>query len=195
MTALAGGLLLDLALGGKPYPTLVARDGLLIGEVATRSGLSRKALRLYEARGILPPSRRTPSGYRTYPLDVLGVLHFIAQARRLGLTLAEIGSVVALRSAKPGPCVHVRALLERKVADLDNLRRELRRILDSWDASSQRRGVVCQHIEGEGGETSWRESHSAQPARPAPRSSWKAIPSASAKTRTSSSSRKRNGTC
>src|SRR5438132_9695427 len=96
----------------------MARDGLLIGEVATRSGLSRKALRLYEARGILPPSRRTPSGYRTYPLEVVGVLHFVAQARRLGLTLAEIGSIVALRCSKPGPCVHVRALLERKVADL-----------------------------------------------------------------------------
>src|SRR5207245_3572684 len=167
--------------------------GLLIGEVAARSGLSRKALRLYEARGILPPSRRTPSGYRTYPSDVVGVLHFVAQARRLGLTLAEIGSIVALRRAKPGPCVHVRALLERKVADLDNLRRELRRILDSWDASSQRRGVVCQHIEGEGGDTSWRKSHSALPARHVPKSSWKAIPSAPARTRTSSSSRKRSG--
>jgi len=170
----------------------MARDGLLIGEVSTRSGLSRKALRLYEARGILPPSRRTPSGYRTYPLEVVGVLHFITQARRLGLTLAVIGSIVALRCSKPGPCVHVRTLLERKVADLDNLRRELRHILDSWDASSRRRGVVCQRIEANGGDTTWRESRSAQPARPAPRSSWKATPSVSAKTRTLSSSRKRN---
>ena len=78
----------------------MARDGLLIGEVATRSGLSRKALRLYKARGILPPSRRTPSGYRTYPLEVVGVLHFVAQARRLGLTLAEIGNIVAPRPAR-----------------------------------------------------------------------------------------------
>src|SRR6266852_807975 len=84
------------------------RNGLLIGEVAARRGLSRKALRLYEARGILPTPRRTPSGYRTYPVDVLGVLHFVTQARRLGLTLREIGSIVALRCAKPGPCVHVR---------------------------------------------------------------------------------------
>src|SRR4029453_13319842 len=32
----------------------VSRDGLLIGEIAKRSGASRKALRLYEAAGILP---------------------------------------------------------------------------------------------------------------------------------------------
>jgi len=107
------------------------QNGLLIGEVAARSGVSRKALRLYEARGILPKPRRTPSGYRAYPVDVLGVLHFVTQARRLGLTLSEIGTIVALRCAKPGPCVHVRALLERKVVELDSLRRELRRILDS----------------------------------------------------------------
>jgi MerR family copper efflux transcriptional regulator len=118
----------------------MARDGLLIGEVAERSGLSRKALRLYESRGILPPPRREPSGYRRYPEDALGVLYFVAQARRLGLTLTEIGSIVALRCSKPGPCVHVRALLERKVADLDNVRRELRRILNSWDASRSSAG-------------------------------------------------------
>ena len=68
------------------------RSGLLIGAIAARSGLSRKALRLYEARGILPPSRRTSSGYRFYPAEVVGLLTFVGRARRLGLTLAEIGS-------------------------------------------------------------------------------------------------------
>src|SRR5262249_57153745 len=57
---------------------------LTIGDVATRSGVSRKALRLYEARGIVSKPRRTPAGYRVYEADVLGVLHFVAQARRLG---------------------------------------------------------------------------------------------------------------
>ena len=33
-------------------------DGLLIGQVASRSGVSRKALRFYERAGILPPPRR-----------------------------------------------------------------------------------------------------------------------------------------
>jgi hypothetical protein len=58
--------------------------GLLIAEVATRTGVSRKALRLYEARGILPPARRTASDYRRYPADVLAFLTFVGQARRLG---------------------------------------------------------------------------------------------------------------
>ena len=90
------------------------RNGLLIGAVAARSGLSRKALRLYEARGILPAPRREPSGYRRYPADVLKLLTFVGQARRLGLTLAEIKHIVVLRRSGSAPCTHLRALLEQK---------------------------------------------------------------------------------
>ncbi|MDO8478263.1 MAG: MerR family DNA-binding transcriptional regulator [Candidatus Rokubacteria bacterium] len=39
-------------------------SGLLIGKVAKRSGVSRKAVRLYEPRGILPPARRAPKSRR-----------------------------------------------------------------------------------------------------------------------------------
>ena len=96
-------------------------NGLLIGEVAAQSGLSRKALRLYEARGILLPPRREPSGYRRYPGDVLPLLSFVGQARRLGLTLSEIKHIVGLRRSGSAPCVHVRALLEQKAADLEGM--------------------------------------------------------------------------
>ena len=96
-------------------------SGLLIGEVAARSGLSRKALRLYESRGILSPPKRTPSGYRRYPVDVLRLFAFISQARRVGLTLGEIQHIVALRREGAAPCVHVRALLRQKAADLEGM--------------------------------------------------------------------------
>jgi DNA-binding transcriptional MerR regulator len=59
----------------------VERDGLLISEVARRTGASRKALRIYETVGILAPPRRTPSGYRLYTADSLAVLSFLRQAR------------------------------------------------------------------------------------------------------------------
>jgi MerR family copper efflux transcriptional regulator len=61
----------------------MTRDGLLIGEVAAKSGVSRKALRLYETAGILSPPRRTASGYRTYGTETLAILAFVARARRL----------------------------------------------------------------------------------------------------------------
>ena len=97
----------------------MAPPGLLIGEVAARSGVTRKAVRLYEARGILPRAVRTRAGYRVYPADVLGVLTFVGQARRLGLSLAEIAHVAALRRSGAAPCTHVRRLLELKELGVD----------------------------------------------------------------------------
>jgi len=159
-------------------------NGLLIGEVATRSGVSRKALRLYEARGILPPARRTSSGYRCYPSDVLALLTFVGQARQLGLTLAEIRHIVALRRAGAAPCVHVRALIEQKAADLEAMLAGLRDILASWHTTKGRSAAVCPHIETKGGDTRWNDSRSARNARNARKSLLTAIPSASARTRT-----------
>ena len=53
-------------------------DGRTVGELSAKSGVGRKALRLYEARRILPTPRRTPAGYRLYPPDTLDLLTFVA---------------------------------------------------------------------------------------------------------------------
>jgi MerR family transcriptional regulator, copper efflux regulator len=167
----------------------MAERALTIGEVAERSGVSRRALRLYEARGIVSKPRRTPAGYRVYDAEVLGILHFVSQARRLGLTLKEIGRIVALRSAKSGPCMQLRALLEQKLADLESLRREVKKILNSWDAS---RAGRCQPIQG--GKLPWTKSHPAPVRALGPKTPSFAIPTAVVKTTTPSVSRRRNGT-
>src|SRR5262250_576101 len=130
-------------------------DGLLVGELAAKSGVGRKAMRLYEARRILPTPRRTPAGYRLYPPDTVHLLAFVGRARRLGLTLSEIAHIVALRRAGSPPCVHVRGLLEQKASDLKGMLRELRRILGSWRVGDGQAAVVCPLIEAKGGDTTW----------------------------------------
>ena len=132
----------------------MARDGLLIGQVAAQSGVSRKALRLYEAAGILPPSRRTTAGYRVYGGDTLSILTFVTRARRLGFRLDEIKDVVQMRRSGRCPCPHVLELVRDKVADLDRtladlteLRRGLRELLKSARASRRGPAAVCHHIE------------------------------------------------
>src|SRR5258707_10219129 len=98
----------------------MGRDSLLIGEVASRSGVSRKALRLYERTGILPASRRTGAGYRVYGPDILTILAFVAQAQRLGFHLDELKEVVQNNRSGPCPRPHFLYLLRQKVADLDH---------------------------------------------------------------------------
>jgi len=161
----------------------MGRQALLIGEVAAKSGLSRKALRLYEAAGILAPPTRTPSGYRLYDADTLALLTFVTRARRLGLTLAEIREVVAIRRAGRVPCPHVRTLIERKARELRQTLRALRGLLASWRAQGDGEAAVCPHIEAKGGEGPWNtfESRSARRVGRAPRSSSTATTSTSAR--------------
>ena len=116
--------------------------------------MSRKALRLYEAMGILPPPARTEAGYRVYGEDVLALLRFVSQARRLGFSLAEIREIVAIRRSGRPPCPHVQDLVRQKVATLDQtlrelaaIRRALHAMLASWRSQGTRAAVVCPHIE------------------------------------------------
>ncbi|MDN5923886.1 MAG: MerR family transcriptional regulator [Xanthomonadales bacterium] len=67
---------------------------LLIGQIAERTGLSAKALRLYEKRGLLQPDARSASGYRLYGAKALARLAEISVLKRVGFSLAEIGKLL-----------------------------------------------------------------------------------------------------
>jgi DNA-binding transcriptional MerR regulator len=132
----------------------MSRNGLLVGEVVRRSGASRKALRLWEAAGILPSPRRTPSGYRLYDATALDLLAFVRRAQGLGFTLDEIKEIVEIRRAGNRPCPHVRELVRRKAATLDRrladlvaVRDGLRALLKGWREVPGGAAVVCPHIE------------------------------------------------
>jgi DNA-binding transcriptional MerR regulator len=135
----------------------MSTDGLLIGEVAKRTGATRKALRLYEEAGVLAAPRRTTSGYRIYGLDTLDLLAFVRQAQRLGFTLAEIKEIVSIKRAGRAPCPHVRDLVRRKadhmdqrIRDLTEVRDDLRALLNGWRSKGLGSAAVCPHIEKTG---------------------------------------------
>lgn len=133
-----------------------ARGVLTIGRAARQAGLSPKALRLYEAQGLLPPPARTEAGYRLFTSEDVAVLRFIRQARSLGLRLDEIREILALQRQGAQPCEKVIGLLDaridridRTIADLTSLRRMLVDARNSASAESDSGGeaVVCCIIE------------------------------------------------
>lgn len=106
---------------------------LRIGQVAERTGMSAKALRLYEARGLLKPCSHSPSGYRLYGPDALQRLMQIALLKRAGFSLAEMGLLLARDGHKAAEVLATRiATLERdltaKSKVLDSLRLAARRL-------------------------------------------------------------------
>jgi DNA-binding transcriptional MerR regulator len=72
-------------------------DGLLtVAEVSRRTGLSRKALRVYEESGIVVPTRRTDAGYRLYDAEALQRLELLRRAKVLGLHLREMSEFLEI---------------------------------------------------------------------------------------------------
>jgi DNA-binding transcriptional MerR regulator len=93
-----------------------------IGEFASASRLSAKALRLYGETGLLPPAWVDPdSGYRYYRLEQLHGATLIALLRRAGMPLAEI------RTFLREPSLERVEAYEREVADEAAERRQVLR--------------------------------------------------------------------
>ena len=90
-----------------------------IGELARVTGTSAKTIRFYEGEGLMPEPLRTPSGYRSYDGESVGRIEFILKAKRLGLSLNDILGILRLHDAKESTCVHVRGLVEQKIAEVE----------------------------------------------------------------------------
>lgn len=124
-----------------------------IGALAAATNVSAKTLRFYEAEGLLPAPDRTLGGYRDYDQAAVGRVRFIRQAQAAGLTLAQIGEVLAIRDDGQPPCRHVGELVdqrltdvERRLAELEHTRRELvalRGRLDELDPADCGETDIC----------------------------------------------------
>jgi len=57
--------------------------------------VATSALRFYEAEGLVMPAGRTAVGYRLYDPEQIARVRFIRHAQRLGLSLAEVGELLA----------------------------------------------------------------------------------------------------
>ncbi|WP_086830850.1 MerR family transcriptional regulator [Streptomyces sp. NRRL B-24572] len=78
------------------------KDLITIGELAARTGLSPKALRLYGARGLLSPARVDPrTGFRRYGLAQVERARRIALLRATGMPLDRIAAVLDADGAEP----------------------------------------------------------------------------------------------
>lgn len=75
-------------------------DRILIGDFARASGLTPKALRLYDEMGLLTPAEVDPvSGYRWYATHQLDRARLVARLRLVGMPLARIRVVAELPPA------------------------------------------------------------------------------------------------
>jgi DNA-binding transcriptional MerR regulator len=96
-----------------------------VGELASRAGVSVRALHHYDALGLLVPSRRTGSGHRVYGVREIRRLQQIRSLQELGLTLDEIRACLDRRGESVGKVIarQVSRLRERIRAETELLER------------------------------------------------------------------------
>ena len=140
------------------------RRMLKIGEVSKRSGIGIEALRFYEKSGLLDKPSRTFSGYRVYGPEILERLAFIKQAQALGFSLDEIKRIVDDARTGQSPCDEVREIVSRRLEELDERMREMRRYrkelagtLEEWNKVGRAPGHICGLIESSHVEHSAKE--------------------------------------
>src|SRR3546814_3482470 len=86
---------------------------------------------------LLPRPARTAANYRDYGEAELGRLSFIRRARDLGFSLDQVRALLKLSDDRSQDCASVDRIagahlleIDRKLADLTALRRELKAVID-----------------------------------------------------------------
>jgi len=122
-----------------------------IGELARSAGVTLRALRFYQSKGLLSPSRDGQA--RVYGVADRERLELILQGKRLGFTLHEIREM--LRARADGPentlpisrkkCTEQINLLERQRRDIERALCELREIYSAMFRAALGGAVANDH--------------------------------------------------
>jgi Cu(I)-responsive transcriptional regulator len=108
-----------------------------IGGLARETATKAETIRYYERINLLPAPDRTNGNYRIYRAEHLARLSFIRRARGLGFSIEQVREILTMADDRNRSCAGVDAIarqhlaeVERKIADLKAMRRELSTIID-----------------------------------------------------------------
>jgi MerR family copper efflux transcriptional regulator len=101
---------------------------LTVGRLAKKAGVNLQTVRYYEKRRLIPPPKRTASGYRQYSPDMVRRILFIKRAQELGFSLREIHELLSLRRMSSNTCSQVRQRTEEKINEIEKKIDSLKRV-------------------------------------------------------------------
>ena len=126
----------------EPQSGVHPTDCITIGEFARETGVTLRALRFYQSKGLLAPQRDGHA--RIFSSEDRARLALIQQGIRLGFTLCEIRAMLAAVGRDCArltigrkKCVEQIRLLERQRRDLEQAIAELRQIYSAMFIASE----------------------------------------------------------
>jgi Cu(I)-responsive transcriptional regulator len=119
---------------------------LTIGVLAKAADTKVETVRYYERIGLLPKPARTAGNYRAYSDSHRRRLSFIRRSRDLGFSIEQVRALLGLADQRDRDCGAVDSIakehlaeVERKIADLNALQAELRKVIGQC-----RRGSIAE---------------------------------------------------
>jgi MerR family copper efflux transcriptional regulator len=113
-----------------------------IGLLARQASCTVPTIRYYEEIGLLPSVPRTDGGRRIYGAATVRRLSFIRRCRDFGFSIEQVRELVRLIDEPNRPCVEVRkvaakhlAQVRDKLAKLQALERSMEAIVESCDTA------------------------------------------------------------
>lgn len=137
-----------------------------IADAAKQAGLTPKAIRFYEAQGLLRPDRAS-NGYRAFSDTDVHTLRFLKRARDLGFSVEECRALLGLYHEGERSSAEVKALAEsrvaeidRRLADLTSIRSALAKLAATCSGDSRPECPILDDLSGEAGRDSDRRRRS-----------------------------------
>ena len=123
--------------------------------VAKKTGLTSKAIRFYEDKGLVTPPLRGENGYRSYTQQHINELTLLRQARQVGFNLEECGELVNLFNdpARHSADVKARTLqkvaeIERHIVELEAMRKQLMSLAESCPGDDSADCPIIDNLSG-----------------------------------------------
>lgn len=110
-----------------------------VGQLAKRAGVTAVTIRFYEKKGLIPPARRSASGYRYYSESVLNELNLIHNAKEAGFSLDEAKELVELSQTQEKTGNDVKLRLAQKIIEVQ----EKIKALTAIERSLQHLTSIC----------------------------------------------------
>lgn len=116
-----------------------------ISELAREVDVPASTVRYYERRGLVEPVGRTAGNYRFYDDATVERLRFVRAAQSTGFTLEDVSVLLAFSDGKTSPCAEVQGLIERRLSDVEQRLRDLKRVRNVLGASLD----ICKQNDGQ----------------------------------------------
>lgn len=128
-----------------------------ISEVAKLTGLTAKAIRFYESKGIIKEASRGANGYRQYSQHQVDELLLIRRSRLVGFSLDECQELLSLSNNPNRRSADVKqktlekvAEIEAKIEELERMKKTLLDLADTCPGDDSNdcpiiKGLTCCH--------------------------------------------------